>query len=81
MQEKLDSGDIQARKAYLRSVISAIEVDDDVIRTIGEKASLANVIAGRQGGFGNVRGFIREWRTIPRCPGLRAIQAISRCDP
>ena len=62
MHEKLDSGDIQARKAYLRSVISAIEVDDDVIRIIGEKASLANVIAGRQGGFGNVRGFIREWR-------------------
>ena len=64
MHEKLESGDIQARKAYLRSVISAIEVDDDVIRIIGEKASLANVIAGRQGGFGNVRGFVREWRDL-----------------
>ena len=62
MRDKLDNGDIQARKAYLRSVISAIEVDDDVVRIIGEKASLANVIAGRQVGFGNVRGFVREWR-------------------
>ena len=62
MHEKLDNGDIQARKAYLRSVISAIEVDDNIVRIIGQKASLANVIAGRQGGFSNVRGFVREWR-------------------
>jgi hypothetical protein len=43
-------------------VISAVEVDDDVVRIIGEKASLANVIAGRQTGFQNVRGFVRKWR-------------------
>ena len=64
MREKLDIGDIQARKAYLRSVISAIEVDDDVVRIIGEKASLAKVIAGRQGRFGHVRGFTSEWRDL-----------------
>ena len=63
MREKLDEGDIQARKAYLRSVVSRIEVDDQCVRLIGEKADLADVIAGRQTGAGNVRGFVRSWRT------------------
>ena len=63
MRDKLDNGDIQARKAYLRSVISAIAVDDEVVSIIGEKATLANVVAGRQAGFNNVRCFVREWRT------------------
>ena len=62
MRTKLAAGDIQARKAYLRSIISRIEVDDGRVRIIGEKASLANVIAGRETGSGNVRGFVRKWR-------------------
>ena len=41
MRAKLDAGDTQARKAYLRSVISRIEVDDQAVRIIGEKAALA----------------------------------------
>ena len=48
MCEKLDTGDTQARKAYLRSVISYIEIDDDKVRIVGEKAALAAVIAGQQ---------------------------------
>jgi site-specific DNA recombinase len=62
MREKLDTGDTQARKAYLQSVISQIEVDDDKVRIIGDKATLAAVIAGRQTGEGRVRGFVRNWR-------------------
>ena len=62
MREKLDTGDTQARKAYLQSVISEIEVDDDKVRIIGDKATLAAVIAGRQTGEGRVRGFVRKWR-------------------
>jgi site-specific DNA recombinase len=62
MREKLDTGDTQARKAYLQSVISQIEVDDDKVRIIGDKATLAAVIAGRQTGEGRVRGFVRKWR-------------------
>ncbi len=62
MREKLDRGDAQARKAYLRSIISRIEVDDEKVRIIGEKATLADVIAGRQTQAGNVRGFVRKWR-------------------
>jgi site-specific DNA recombinase len=62
MCEKLDTGDTQARKSYLRSVISHVEVDDDKIRIIGDKATLAAVIAGRQTQATNVRGFVRNWR-------------------
>ena len=62
MREKLDTGDTQARKAYLRSVISRIEVDDQKISIIGEKATIADVIAGRQAQAGNVRCFVRKWR-------------------
>jgi hypothetical protein len=64
--EKLENGDIQARKAYLRAVISCIEVDDDRVRTIGEKAALADVIAGRQTRVANVSGFIRKWRAVDK---------------
>ena len=63
MRDKLDNGDIQARKSYLRSVISRIEVDDQVVRIIGEKAALADVVAGRSSPGGEVRGFVRKWRT------------------
>jgi site-specific DNA recombinase len=59
---KLESGDTQARKAYLRSVISYIEVDDHKIRIVGDKATLAAVVAGRQAQSDNVRGFVRKWR-------------------
>ena len=62
MREKLDTGDTQARKAFLQSVISQIEVDDDKVRIIGDKATLAAVIAGRQTGEARVRGFVRKWR-------------------
>ncbi len=62
MREKLDDGDVHARKAYLRSVISKIEVDDQCVRLIGGKADLADVIAGLQTRKENVRGFVRSWR-------------------
>ena len=62
MQDKMETGDIQARRAYLRAVISQIEIDDDKVRIIGDKATLAAVIAGRQTQGTNVRGFVRKWR-------------------
>ena len=63
MRQKLDHGDVQARRGYLQSVISNIEVDDDRIRITGDKAALADVIAGRAADAVNVRGFVRKWRT------------------
>jgi len=62
VNEKLDSADVQARKAYLRSVISYVEVDDDRVRIVGEKATLAAVIAGQETQSSKVRGFVRKWR-------------------
>ena len=63
LQEKLATADIQARKAYLRAVIQEIRVDDHKIQIIGDKASLAAVIAGQQTAGGKVSGFVRKWRT------------------
>jgi site-specific DNA recombinase len=60
MREKLGTGDVHARKAFLQSVISEIEVGDDRVRIIGDKATLA-LIAGRQTGEGKVRGFVGKW--------------------
>ena len=37
MRAKLHAADVSVRKSYLRSVISRIEVDDHVVRIIGEK--------------------------------------------
>src|SRR5690606_11535458 len=36
MRENIAAGEIPFRKAYLRSVIDRIEVDDDVIRIVGD---------------------------------------------
>ena len=62
MSDKLDNGDVQAKKAYLRAVISEIRVDDEKISIIGDKATLAAVIAGQNTGNANVSGFVRKWR-------------------
>ncbi len=62
MNEKLDNGDTNARRNYIRSIIDTIEVDDDAIRIIGSKDVLQAVIAGKQTANGNVRGFVRKWR-------------------
>ncbi len=62
MTEKLDTGDTNARKGYIRSIVDAIEVDDLAVRIIGSKDVLQDVIAGQQNANGNVRGFVRKWR-------------------
>ncbi len=62
MHDKLENGDVQARKAYLRAVISEIRVDDDKVSIIGDKATLSAVIAGQNGTNANVSGFVRKWR-------------------
>jgi len=62
MRDKIDNGDVQAKKAYLRAVISEIRVDDEKISIIGDKATLAAVIAGQNTGNANVSCFDRKWR-------------------
>ncbi len=49
MRERITVGETTFRKAYLRSIVDAVEVDDTVIRIHGSKASLEQVvIAGEQ---------------------------------
>ena len=62
MNEKIERGDIMARKAYLRAVISEIRVDDHKIQIIGDKSTLAAAIAGQLTQPGEVSGFVRTWR-------------------
>jgi hypothetical protein len=61
MRDKLDTGDIHARKAYLRAVISRIEVGDENIRIIGEKTSLEKAVSSTLTGKIPVSGFVRKW--------------------
>jgi DNA invertase Pin-like site-specific DNA recombinase len=63
MNAKLDAADTNARKGYINSIIDAVEVDDQAIRIIGSKDILQAAIAGKQTENGNVRGFVRKWRT------------------
>ena len=62
MRERLDSADIKARKAYLQTVVTKIEVDDGKIRIYGDKAALAKAVTGHAPGAENVRGLVRKWR-------------------
>ena len=62
MQDKLAQGDTPSRKAYLRAVIEEVRVGDHKIQIIGNKATLAAVIAGQQTAAGKVSGFVRKWR-------------------
>jgi hypothetical protein len=63
MNERLENADTNARKGYIRSIVDATEVDDKAIRIIGSKDILQAAIAGKQIENGNVRGFVRKWRT------------------
>jgi hypothetical protein len=63
MCEKLDTADVQARKAYLQSVIAQIEVGDGRIRVFSDKTALAATAIGQNTSAPNVRGFVRGWRT------------------
>jgi site-specific DNA recombinase len=64
MSEKVESGDIAARKAYLRAVISEVRVGDQKIQIIGDKINLQAAVAGQWSQLGKVRGFVRKWRAL-----------------
>ncbi|MBV8408189.1 MAG: recombinase zinc beta ribbon domain-containing protein, partial [Alphaproteobacteria bacterium] len=62
VREKLETGDIQARKAYLQTVLDQVEVGDDRIRVLADKAALAAAAMASGQGAPKVRGFERKWR-------------------
>ena len=63
-QDKLLKGDAQARRAYLRSIITRIEVSKEKVRIIGDTNELAGAVSGRKEGPQNVRGYVRNWRAL-----------------
>ena len=58
MRERLTTGDIHFRKAYLGAIIDKIEVDDDHIRIRGRKDVLEQAIIGSASGAPLVRTFV-----------------------
>ena len=60
MRDKLDSGDVNAKRSYIASVVGEIEVGDTAIRIVGHKDVMENRIRDESG---NVPGFVRRWRT------------------
>jgi site-specific DNA recombinase len=63
MCKKLEDGDTNARKGYIRSIVDATDVDDKAIRVIGNKDVLQAVNADKQNANG--RGFVRRM-ALPR---------------
>lgn len=47
MRENIPNSEIPLQKAYLRSVIDRIEVDDHDVRIIGDTVTLEQVVAGK----------------------------------
>jgi len=50
MHQSISSGDVPFSKACMRAVVDRIEVDDDVIRIIVDKATLKQAIAAGETG-------------------------------
>lgn len=65
IRDKLVSGDVAFRKAYLGLFIDRIEVDDREVRIMGSKAALANALRNPADiQRGAVPSFMADWRTI-----------------
>ena len=63
MREKLTSGNVPFRKAYLGSIIDRVEVDEGKIRIVGRKDVLEQAVLTGGGPVPGVRSFVRSWRT------------------
>jgi site-specific DNA recombinase len=63
MREKLTTGAIPFRKAYLGAIFDKIEVDDDRIRIVGRKDVLEQALMVDFALKAPVRSFVRKWRT------------------
>ncbi len=59
----LDSAENPARKAWLRSLLSKVEVDADRIRIVGSKDVLSAAVATSTNSGENVQKCVPKWRT------------------
>ena len=63
MRSNVMTGDTPFRRAYIRSVIDQVEVDDEEIRIWGRKVVLERLVAASgSSGPAGVPSFVRKWR-------------------
>jgi predicted transposase YbfD/YdcC len=63
MRENVANGAIAFRRAYLRSVIDQVEVDDAEIRIHARRDAPERLVMGGGATPAGVPGFVRKWRT------------------
>jgi site-specific DNA recombinase len=63
MRANVLDGDMPLRRAYVRSVIDQVEVDDEEIRIIGRRTVLEWLVMGSGAAPAGVPSFVRKWRT------------------
>ena len=64
MRERLTSGEVPFRKAYLGALIDRIEVGDRQVRIFGRKDVLEQAVLANGGPASGVRTFVRRWRSL-----------------
>ena len=64
MREKFTTGSVPFRKAYLRSLIDVIEVDDHQIRIKGNKELLEKAVLASQSGQSWCSQTSTRWRSL-----------------
>jgi site-specific DNA recombinase len=62
MRSNILTGDTPFQRAYLRSVIGQVEVDDAEIRIIGRKTVLERLVMGGGATPAGVPSFVPKWR-------------------
>ena len=65
MRERLTTGEIPFRKAYLGSIVDRVEVDDGEIRIVGRKDVLEQAVLANGAPVPGVRSFAPKWRSLP----------------
>lgn len=62
MRERLTTGEVPFRKAYIGSIIDRIEVDDAQVRIIGRKEVLEQTVRSSGSMPPVVHSFVPNWR-------------------
>ena len=62
MRANILTGETPFRRAYIRSVIDQVEVDDEEIRIMGRKTVLERLVMGGGAAPAGVPSFVRKWR-------------------
>jgi site-specific DNA recombinase len=63
MRESITTGDRPFRRAYIRSVVDQVELDDTEIRIKGRRNVLERLVMGGGASPAGVPSFVRNWRT------------------